>query len=305
MTDQDQKKIDLVKDIAAINQDEMLESIGECLKRAREARGEQIDRIAKILRISQSYLEALEADDRSRLPEQVYALGFLKSYAAYLGLDPNELVKNYKVNFLRLPRPENLAFPMPIPAKTIPGGLLIFIALGLAILVIGAWLLLKPSYQAADEFKHLAPPTAVVSLDESPSAPESEKETTSVVAQQPEKLYTQPYPVFPVQDARPYQETRAATAVIKDKDIYLSQGKSFIILATAETWVEVKTRDRQTLINRTLKSGEKHEIKTQDGLTLSTGNAGGLSFYVNGKYFANLGKPGEVLTGMTLKFEGK
>ncbi|MFN3741929.1 MAG: RodZ domain-containing protein [Anaerolineales bacterium] len=62
-------------------------TVGSQLKAARLARHETLEEVSKATRIRVSYLEALEADDFSRLPSPVQARGFLRLYANHLGLD--------------------------------------------------------------------------------------------------------------------------------------------------------------------------------------------------------------------------
>lgn len=67
-------------------------TVGSQLKAARQARHLTLEEISKAIRIRVPYLEALEADDLSRLPSAVHARGFLRLYADYLGLDLAELI---------------------------------------------------------------------------------------------------------------------------------------------------------------------------------------------------------------------
>lgn len=60
------------------------EDLGERLRRAREARGLTIDDISRVLKLRADYVEKLERGDVSEMPA-TYALGFLRSYADYLG----------------------------------------------------------------------------------------------------------------------------------------------------------------------------------------------------------------------------
>ena len=71
-------------------------NIGEVLKAARRLKDEPLKSIAAKLRISEPYLKAIETMDSNNLPEQVYALGFVRSYAHYLGLDPQDAVNRFK-----------------------------------------------------------------------------------------------------------------------------------------------------------------------------------------------------------------
>jgi len=72
-----------------------MESLGNKLKTAREAKGLNYDYISRETNISSRYLEALEREDFSGFPGEPYVLGFLKNYGEYLGLDPAELQSLY------------------------------------------------------------------------------------------------------------------------------------------------------------------------------------------------------------------
>jgi len=64
--------------------------LGSLLTRAREARGLTLEDAERDTRISRRYLQALEAEQFEVIPAPVYARGFLRSYAQYLGIDPQE-----------------------------------------------------------------------------------------------------------------------------------------------------------------------------------------------------------------------
>lgn len=69
--------------------------IGGELTRAREARGRTLEDAERDTRISQRYLQALEDERFDLIPAPVYARGFLRSYAQYLGLDPGPLLARF------------------------------------------------------------------------------------------------------------------------------------------------------------------------------------------------------------------
>jgi transcriptional regulator with XRE-family HTH domain len=71
-------------------------SVGERLRDAREIRGLDLYRVERDTKIRHKYLEALEAGDYADLPGDVYTRGFLRNYATYLGLDPDELVDDWR-----------------------------------------------------------------------------------------------------------------------------------------------------------------------------------------------------------------
>lgn len=63
------------------------------LKKTREEMKITLDDISDVLKIRVCYLKALEEEDWQALPERVYAIGFLKSYASYLNLDYSTLIQ--------------------------------------------------------------------------------------------------------------------------------------------------------------------------------------------------------------------
>ena len=77
-----------------------MESIGEKLRLARERNALTLDQVARETHVAKRFLKALEDEDFSVFPGETYAMGFLRNYAEYLGLDPEELIA-------LLPQPED------------------------------------------------------------------------------------------------------------------------------------------------------------------------------------------------------
>lgn len=71
--------------------------LGEMLRSARESRGLDRARIERDTRIRERYLSALERGAYDELPGEVYARGFLRTYARYLGLDADAMVALYRL----------------------------------------------------------------------------------------------------------------------------------------------------------------------------------------------------------------
>ena len=88
--------------------------LGETLQRARLARGVTLQEAERTTRISRRYLEALENENFGLLPAPVYARGFLRTYARYLGLEPKDLLPLFPVGYLDVPLLE------PMPKVTTP-----------------------------------------------------------------------------------------------------------------------------------------------------------------------------------------
>lgn len=74
---------------------EMVQSAGAILRCVRENRDLSLEDVAKVTRISKGYLAALEEDNISRLPSEVYARGFLRVYAQFLGIEEHTVLDRY------------------------------------------------------------------------------------------------------------------------------------------------------------------------------------------------------------------
>ena len=68
-------------------------SLGNILENARKKKKLEIDEISELLRIKSIYLEALEKGHYYVFPARSYAIGFLRNYAKFLKLNPDELVE--------------------------------------------------------------------------------------------------------------------------------------------------------------------------------------------------------------------
>lgn len=115
------------------------DKVGDLLRRTREEQGGDIDAIATALRIRAAYLVAIEEARYDRLPGPVYALGFVRTYANYLGLDGDEAVRRFKLDAAGLEQRRDLAFPVPLTPRSIPGGRMLLAAFVLAVCAYGIW----------------------------------------------------------------------------------------------------------------------------------------------------------------------
>lgn len=88
----------------------MPESIGQRLKRAREARYLTLERASEETRIRTVFLQALESDDYSVIPSAAQGRGFLRNYAAYLDLDIDEMIAEIQRN---APAQSEVSGPLP------------------------------------------------------------------------------------------------------------------------------------------------------------------------------------------------
>jgi cytoskeleton protein RodZ len=133
MTDRQRKAVD------AIDNGFSASAVGGLLRQARERSGQSLASTAQQLRIRESYLQAIEQGDFRRLPGATYAVGFVRSYADHLGLDPQEIVRRFREEVDDLGRRTALSFPSVSAEAKIPGGVILLIAAFVALVGYGGW----------------------------------------------------------------------------------------------------------------------------------------------------------------------
>ena len=93
-------------------------AVGDRLREARELRGVDLYRVERDTKIRSKYLAALEDGEFADLPGDVYARGFLRNYATYLGLDADEIEGEWReeAGELDLARPM-IVGPQPLTVR--------------------------------------------------------------------------------------------------------------------------------------------------------------------------------------------
>ena len=76
--------------------EERLAAFGRWLTRERELRGLSLDEVARATKLTPGVVEALESGEESRMPPRAYVVGYLRSYAAAVGLGADEVVLRYE-----------------------------------------------------------------------------------------------------------------------------------------------------------------------------------------------------------------
>ena len=120
----------------------MLETlgIGPSLREARIRRGIGLDRVEAATRIRTRYLEAIEDDRWDELPAEAYAKGFLRTYATYLELDPQQYLAAFRENRREVEEPIAPLAERPYVPRRPRAPLFLVVALGLAaVLAVAAW----------------------------------------------------------------------------------------------------------------------------------------------------------------------
>ncbi len=228
-------------------------SFGRWLRRQREVRKIALREVAETTNISIRYLEALEDDRFEALPAPVFAKGFLREYARYVGLDPDEVVNNYLAarQDATVEEAERVATAQRAKdAQRRPWAVFAWVVVGLLILAgIAYW-----AYRF--ERQRQAPPAAVpppVSAPApSPSAP------------------SPPQP----------QPSAAAPPEAAPVDAPLRVTLDF----TADSWVDARV-DGQSSFSELRVQGESVQLEAREEVVLGLSNARGVHVEVNGRPF--------------------
>jgi cytoskeletal protein RodZ len=114
-----------------------LAAFGRWLARERELRGLARDEVTRAMKLAPGTVEALESGEEARMPPRAYAVGYLRAYAAAVGLDPDEVV----LRFQEAAAPEERAGAQRRPAARV--GAIVAVVLALAVAAAGAWALLR------------------------------------------------------------------------------------------------------------------------------------------------------------------
>jgi len=119
------------------------EQVADTLIRARQQLGQDLRSIAEVLCIRYSYLDAIERGQYENLPGPTYAMGFVRTYAEYLGLDGDQVVDRFKPEVEGIDSQPTLHFPTPAPEGKMPGGAVFLVAALLFAGAYGVWFYLS------------------------------------------------------------------------------------------------------------------------------------------------------------------
>jgi cytoskeleton protein RodZ len=255
-------------------------SIGEQLRQAREQHKVSLHAIAEKTNISVRFLDAIEKGQIDKLPGGIFTRGFVRSYAAQVGLDPDDTVKAFVAA-----HPEVRADNEVDDAQTSSGAgavvrLAGLLALALAVLGGGAyWWLSRPA-----PVRPATPPALVaapVATDVSaPPGPVS----SAPPAVAPSDVASTDRPDAPAADP-------AATAV--ETPVASTMPLRLTVAPTGRCWVQVKADGRVRLAREVL-AGERVDIEASERIEIVAGDAGAFGYQVNGTTGRPLGAAGRV-----------
>lgn len=245
-----------------------METVGELLRAARERKKIPLEEISRVTRIKVAFLKALEKDDFTSFPGELYLRGFLQAFACQVGLDPAEIISRYKSQTEKI-REEKARETRP--AGKGPTGWLVPASLVLLVLVVGLLYYL---------------------LSNSPPKVGPANQGMKAVGLAPEAKALPPA----VTSGEPLAEVRPEPEA-KPSKVY-----ELALKARELTWLRVQA-DEEPARELTLKPGEELTLTAIHGFELVVGNAAGLEVVFDGQPLGPLGTRGEVVS-LALPEEG-
>jgi len=252
---------------------------GQRLRQARERRGASLRQIAIATKISATALEALERNDPSRLPGGIFSRAFVRSYAAEVGLDPEQTVRDFIAHFPTEAGSATPAHALEAPdeefenRRQVAGATL--------------WLLL------------LSVPVAIFliyfTMFRASPTPEPPPQTTSEAGATGSAGSTAPPPTATEPGSAPTAlagtgETPTALA----PPPAATDGLNIRITPTGPCWVAI-TVDRGAKTGRLLQAGETETYRVTSEIVMEVGDAGAFQYAINGRPGRSLGGAGQVV----------
>jgi cytoskeleton protein RodZ len=286
--------------------------VGADLRAARYRLGWELPEVAAGLRIRLPYLEALEDGRIGDLPGNAYALGFLRTYATALGLDPDELSRRFKAEAALVTQKTKLAFPVPVPERGVPAGAIVLLGVVLAVGAYVGWYKLSgegrlpaetvtpvparlaPLAEQAVPPPPAAPPAATASAAP-PTAPAVMASATPQVSPSSASAAMPPPHTGPITTAATVTAPAAPLPTAPSAD-----GTRIVLRAKGDAWIQVRDKAGPVLLNRVLHAGDTWAVPVRANLLLTTGNAGGTELLVDGVAAAPLGATGAVRRDLPL-----
>lgn len=310
-------------------------TVGAQLRRARVVRDESIGAIADYLRIKPEYLFAVEQERHDQLPPLAYALGFVHSYATYLGLDGTALREAYRQEMLNKLTPQ-LSMPQPLTEAHSPPWPIILGALLAALLIYTLWQQLnrptglplpplEPPRQTSigkpSRALQSVPSTPVVSPVPSTLAPLTLRAIEPFTPSRPPQQATQQPKTAPVVPP-PVDETDSQQTVADQGTeppavavpLPVSTGRRLgdtsratrrVIHAEATARVTIRNAQQRLIFSRMLQPGDTYQVPDRPGLWLSSDRPDALTIVQDGKNALKPASPGSETFGLTLDEPGK
>ena len=256
--------------------------VGAELRMARQRLGWALPDVAQRMRIRLPYLEAIEEGRLADLPGNAYAMGFLRSYSTFLGLDAAEVARRFRAEAHEVNRKPELMFPAPVPQRGVPAGAVVLLGVLIAAGAYTAWYKFsgdnaRPAQIIPAVPERLAPlaDRAAPPSNLSPQVASVMPPANSVNGSLPPVAVPPPPVPVPV----PVPVTTSVAPPAPPPPIETNR---VVLRMKASGYVQVREKQGPVLLNRVMRAGETWPAPKGPILLLTTGNPAGMEIVLDG-----------------------
>lgn len=269
--------------------EENIETIGAFLKQVRMKKGLSLVKVAEDLRIRKLYIKAIEDGNTKDLAPVPYGVGFVRSYAAYLGLNVDRIVQIYKEENGQ--EDEKTELFVPQSEITYPTKRYIFAGVVAALFVYLTAALFFGLKNSNTEIENLP-----LVEDENAFAEDKSATVENTVAEEPsteqqeENIEQEQNQEENVSEQKPSQIKEDEQIKFKEdvfvdntpKTIAKREGVRAVVRIKGETWLEIKDAE-QVYVSKIVNEGFEYEIPNKPGIIVSIGRYYNADVYIDGK----------------------
>lgn len=274
--------------------DAPLGTVGQDLRAARLRLGDDLATVSSTLKIRKEHLEALEEDRLEALPGRTYAIGFVRSYATYLGLDAAEYLERFKQEIAgRGENSPHLAPYIDPGERRLPQGWQLIAVAFAALLIFGVYLIVKAV--STDSSPSVAPvPTEIINAAQPPAPPHP--------VPVPQPTQTVPPTAAAVSAAPAPAASRQPAEALPIGHQYGQQneGSRILLRAHKQVYVTVKGEAGTVYISRTLYPGDTYRVPNLPGLELAATDASAVELVLDGSSAGAIGSQAKPVEAMPL-----
>lgn len=257
--------------------------VGAELRAARQRLGWALPDVSASLRIRLPFLEAIEDGRIGDLPGNAYAVGFVRTYASSLGLDPAEVARRFRAEAHEVNRKTELAFPAPVPERGVPAGAVILLGVLLAAGAYAGWYRFSGDTPPASPVVPAVPERLAPLADRAAPPSNPSPQVASILP---------PGPALAPAPAMPVPAPPVAVAPPPAPALPPAPVNRLVLRMKADGYVQVREPQGQVLLNRVLRSGETWVVPKGAPVLLTTSNAGGTELVIDGVAGPALGAAG-------------
>jgi cytoskeleton protein RodZ len=269
--------------------DAPLGTIGQELRGARMSRGEDLVAVSRALKIRKEHLEAIEDDRFNALPGRTYAVGFVRAYAEYVGLDPVYAVDRFKTEVAGRDEISLTAGFVETPeAPGLSRGWLLVGLIVLGLIGYGVYYLWASGGSQTSQTV-AAVPASMVEKHHHPVLKHVPTRTVATARPPMTSVAASDAPVAPGPGGQVYGKMNTDAHVV--------------LRAKQATRVLVQTADGRAFINKALEPGDIYQVPNMRGLALTAEHGNAVEILLDGKSAGDAGKGSEAAEALPLDRE--